>query len=63
MLPLAGALLLAAIAGALLTVAAGPARIGPLRQMMRGGLHKAGVDHYCGPLRNGTNPDMKEEAP
>ena len=40
-LPLAGALLLAAIAGSLLTVAAGPARITRLRQIMRRGLRKA----------------------
>jgi uncharacterized integral membrane protein len=40
-LPLAGALLLAAIAGSLLTVAAGPARITRLRQSMQGGLRKA----------------------
>ncbi len=40
-LPLAGALLLAAIAGSLATVAAGPARITRLRQMMRRGLPKA----------------------
>jgi uncharacterized integral membrane protein len=40
-LPLAGALLLAAIAGSLLTVAAGPARITRLRQIMRGGLRQA----------------------
>ena len=39
-LPLAGALLLAAIAGSLLTVAAGPARITRLRQIMRRGLRK-----------------------
>ncbi len=39
-LPLAGALLLAAIAGSLLTVAAGPARITWLRQIMQGGLRK-----------------------
>jgi lipopolysaccharide assembly protein A len=40
-LPLAGALLLAAVAGSLLTVAAGPARITRLRQIMRRGLRKA----------------------
>jgi uncharacterized integral membrane protein len=40
-LPLAGALLLAAIAGSLLTVAAGPARITRLRQIMRRGPGKA----------------------
>jgi lipopolysaccharide assembly protein A len=40
-LPLAGALLLAGIAGSLLTVAAGPARITRLRQIMRRGLRKA----------------------
>ena len=40
-LPLAGALLLAAIAGSLLTVAAGPARIIRLRQVMRRGLRRA----------------------
>jgi uncharacterized integral membrane protein len=40
-LPLAGALLLAAIAGSLLTVAAGPARITQLRQIMGRGLRKA----------------------
>jgi len=40
-LPLAGALLMAAIAGSLLTVAAGPARITRLRQIMRRGLRKA----------------------
>lgn len=40
-LPLAGALLLAAIVGSLLTVAAGPARITRLRQVMRRGLRKA----------------------
>lgn len=39
-LPLAGALLLAAIAGCLLTVAAGPARITLLRQIMRRGMGK-----------------------
>jgi uncharacterized integral membrane protein len=40
-LPLAGALLLAAIAGSLLTVAAGPARIAQLRQAMGRSLRKA----------------------
>jgi uncharacterized integral membrane protein len=40
-LPLAGALLLAAIVGSLLTVAAGPARITRLRQVTRRGLRKA----------------------
>jgi lipopolysaccharide assembly protein A len=40
-LPLAGALLLAAIAGSMLTVAAGPARITRLRQVMRRGLRNA----------------------
>jgi lipopolysaccharide assembly protein A len=40
-LPLAGALLLAVIAGSLLTVAAGPARITRLRQIIRRGLRKA----------------------
>jgi uncharacterized integral membrane protein len=40
-LPLAGALLLAAIAGSLLTVAAGPARISRLRQILRRGVRKA----------------------
>jgi uncharacterized integral membrane protein len=40
-LPLAGALLLAAIAGSLLTVAAGPVRITRLRQSMRRGLRKS----------------------
>jgi len=40
-LPLAGALLLAAIAGSLLTVAAGPVRITRLRQFMRRSLRKA----------------------
>jgi uncharacterized integral membrane protein len=40
-LPLAGALLLAAVAGSLLTVAAGPARISQLRQIMRRGMRKA----------------------
>jgi lipopolysaccharide assembly protein A len=39
-LPLAGALLLAAIAGSLATVAAGPARITKLRQIMRHGMRK-----------------------
>jgi uncharacterized integral membrane protein len=39
-LPLAGALVLAAIAGCLLTVAAGPARITRLRQIMRRGMGK-----------------------
>jgi uncharacterized integral membrane protein len=39
-LPLAGALFLAAIAGALLTVAAGPARITQLRQITRRGRRK-----------------------
>jgi uncharacterized integral membrane protein len=40
-LPLAGALLLAAIAGSLLTVAAGPVRVTRLRQFMRRGLRKS----------------------
>jgi uncharacterized integral membrane protein len=40
-LPLAGALFLAAIAGSLLTVAAGPARIAQLRQAMGRGLRTA----------------------
>ena len=40
-LPLAGALILAAIAGSLLTVAAGPARIARLRQIMQRGQRKA----------------------
>jgi len=39
-LPLAGALLLAAAAGSLLTVAAGPARITRLRQLTQRGLRK-----------------------
>jgi uncharacterized integral membrane protein len=39
-LPLAGALVLAAIAGSLLTIAAGPTRITRLRQIMRRGLRK-----------------------
>jgi uncharacterized integral membrane protein len=39
-LPLALALLLAAVGGSLLTVAAGPVRIGRLRQIMRRGLRK-----------------------
>ncbi len=41
LLPQAAALLLAAVAGALLTVAAGPARIAQLRQFMRRGMSKA----------------------
>jgi uncharacterized integral membrane protein len=40
-LPLAGALLLAAIAGCLLTVAAGPARVARLRQVTQRGLRQA----------------------
>jgi uncharacterized integral membrane protein len=40
-LPQAGALLLAGIAGSLLTVAAGPARISQLRQLILRGLRKA----------------------
>ena len=40
-LPLAAALLLAATAGSLLTLAAGPARISRLRQIMAGGLRTA----------------------
>jgi len=40
-LPLAAALLLAAIAGALATAAAGPARIAQLRQIIRHALGKA----------------------
>jgi putative membrane protein len=40
-LPLAGALLGAAIVGSLLTVAAGPARVARLRQIIRRGLLKA----------------------
>jgi uncharacterized integral membrane protein len=40
-LPLAGALLLAAIVGSLLTIAAGPARIAALRQIMRRRVRKA----------------------
>jgi uncharacterized integral membrane protein len=40
-LPLAGALLLAAIAGSLATIAAGPARITRLRQIIRHHLRKA----------------------
>ena len=40
-LPLAGGLLLAAIAGSLLTVAAGPVRITRLRQFMRRSLRKS----------------------
>jgi uncharacterized integral membrane protein len=40
-LPLAAALLLAAIAGALATVTAGPARIAQLRQIIRHALGKA----------------------
>jgi uncharacterized integral membrane protein len=43
-LPLAGALLLAAVAGSLLTVAGGPARITRLRQIMQRGLRKARTD-------------------
>jgi uncharacterized integral membrane protein len=41
LLPLARALLLVAIAGSLLAVAAGPARITRLQQIMRRGLRKA----------------------
>jgi uncharacterized integral membrane protein len=42
-LPLAGTLLLAAIAGSLLTVAAGPVRIAQLRRAMGHGLGKARI--------------------
>jgi uncharacterized integral membrane protein len=45
-LPLAGALLLAVIAGSLLTVAAGPARITRLRQIMRRGSRKARANFW-----------------
>jgi putative membrane protein len=46
-LPLAGALVLAAIAGSLLTVAAGPTRISRLRQSMRRGLRKARANSWA----------------
>jgi uncharacterized integral membrane protein len=46
MLPLAAALVLAAVAGSLLTLAAGPTRITRLRHIMRRGL----AQRPCGPL-------------
>jgi uncharacterized integral membrane protein len=54
-LPMAGALLLAAIAGGLLTVAAGPARVTQLRQLMQRGLRQARTGKAA-PTTAGTPP-------
>jgi lipopolysaccharide assembly protein A len=56
-LPLAGALLLAAIAGSLLTVAAGPARITRLRQITRRGLRKARANSWAPYDRSPQEPE------
>ncbi len=56
-LPLAGALVLAAIAGSLLTVAAGPTQISRLRQIMRRGLRKARANSWAPYDRSPDGPD------
>jgi uncharacterized integral membrane protein len=56
-LPLAGALVLAAIAGSLLTVAAGPTRISRLRQIMRRGLGKARASSWAPYDRSPRGPE------
>jgi uncharacterized integral membrane protein len=56
-LPLAGALLLAAIVGSLLTVAAGPARITRLRQIMRRGSRKARANTWASYDRSTQGPE------
>jgi lipopolysaccharide assembly protein A len=66
-LPLAGALVLAAIAGSLLTVAAGPTRISRLRQTMRRGLRKARANSWApydrSPYGPESTPQTALEAP
>jgi putative membrane protein len=59
-LPLAGALLLAAIAGSLLTITAGPVRITRLQQIMRRGLHKTRTDIWA---RYDRRPQGPERTP
>lgn len=59
-LPLAGALLLAAIAGSLLTVAAGPARINRLRETMRRGSRNARANFWA---PNDRSPEGPERTP
>jgi uncharacterized integral membrane protein len=54
-LPQAGALLGAAIAGSLLTVAAGPARISQLRQLIRRGLRQARGGQASQPMTASTS--------
>ena len=56
-LPLAGALLLAAIAGSLLTVAAGPARINRVRQIMRRGSRHARANFWAPEDRSPQGPE------
>jgi uncharacterized integral membrane protein len=56
-LPLAGALLLAAIAGSLLTVAAGPARITRLRQIIRRGSRRARANLWAPDDRSAQGPE------
>jgi uncharacterized integral membrane protein len=56
-LPLAGALLLAAIVGSLLTVAAGPARIARLRQIMRRGSRNARANFWAPNDRSAQGPE------
>jgi uncharacterized integral membrane protein len=59
-LPLAGALLLAAIVGSLLTVAAGPARINRLRQILRRGSRNARANFWA---PNDRSPEGPEKTP
>jgi uncharacterized integral membrane protein len=56
-LPLVGALVLAAIAGSLLAVAAGPTRISRLRQSMRRSLRKARANSWAPYDRSPYGPD------
>jgi uncharacterized integral membrane protein len=58
-LPLAGALFLAAIVGSLLTVAAGTARITRLRQVMRRGLRMARANSWAPYDRSPQEPGRK----
>jgi uncharacterized integral membrane protein len=56
-LPLAGGLVLAAIAGSVLTLAAGPARITRLRQITRRGLRKARANSWAPYDRSPQGPE------
>ena len=60
-LPLAGALLLAAITGSLLTVAAGPARVAQLRQAIGRSAHKARAGMTAPEDRVVPGPDRRAD--